>query len=360
MPDDVFTKHPHDNTPLGRNTTPVSECDVHSATVGSKACKAIDVPILSCASIWLRVQKEAEAWIAPGGKLIADPVARNRRINQAYAQLWLADRRFQWAGLAAFASKQVGCGLLHAADNIQNSQEEIATAGRIGVMGNADSAAASAMPSGIAGSSAYMYQQLALGNTTLFLDIYPLHRFFMLRGYPLHRFYMLRGLKALQACLKERELIFKDVIWPIDQAKLAFGKSSNDILEAFKMIEHGQIAKSVERLAHHEQINVLQAAIYNDIIMRRALDANQFSWATNFPTGVAAEISLTLSAECKRPSGSLAVMFSKNKDAKLYEESQRLAFVYKAAAYFDNLLNQNTRKDVEASINEIAQAGGRW
>jgi hypothetical protein len=350
MPEDVFTKHQHDSTPLGRNTTPLPECDVHSATIGGKACKALDVPILSCASIWLRVQKEAEAWIAPGGKLIADPVARNRRINQAYAQLWLADKRFQWAGLAAFASKQVGCGLLHAADNINKSQEEMAAnAYRPDITGSADIATMNTIPAAISASSAYMYQQLALGNTTLFLDIYPLHRF-----------YMLRGLKALQACLKERELIFKDVIWPIDQAKLAFGKSSNDILEAFKMIENGQIAKSVERLAHHEQINVLQAAIYNDIIMRRALDANQFSWATNFPTGVAAEISLTLSAECKRTSGSFTVIFSKNKNAKLYEESQRMAFVYMAAAHFDNLLNQNTRKDVEASINAIAQAGGSW
>jgi hypothetical protein len=279
MPDDLFTQHRHDNTPLGRNTLPVAECDVHDANLNGKACKAIDVPVLGCASIWLRVQREAEAWIAPDGKLIADPIARNRRINQAYAQLWLADKRFQWAGLAAFASKQVGCGLLHAADNINKSQEEMAAnAYRPDITGSADIAAMNTIPAAISASSAYMYQQLALGNTTLFLDIYPLHRF-----------YMLRGLKALQACLKERELIFKDVIWPIDQAKLAFGKSSNDILEAFKMIENGQIAKSVERLAHHEQINVLQAAIYNDIIMRRALDANQFSWATNFPTGVAAE-----------------------------------------------------------------------
>ena len=62
--------------------------------------------------------------MAPGGKLIADPKARNSAINAAYAQLWLDDPRFQWAGLAAFASKQVGCGLLHAADSIDKIQAE--------------------------------------------------------------------------------------------------------------------------------------------------------------------------------------------------------------------------------------------
>ncbi|MRX10008.1 hypothetical protein GJ697_19400 [Pseudoduganella sp. FT25W] len=347
MPDDVFTKHPLDNTPLGRNTTPVSECDIHSATVGSKACKAIDVPILSCSSIWLRVQKEAEAWIAPGGKLIADPVARNRRINQAYAQLWLADRRFQWTGLAAFASKQVGCGLLHAADNIQKSQEEIATASRIGVMGNADSAAASAMPSGIAGSSAYMYQQLALGNTTLFLDIYPLHRFFMLRGY-----------KHLHSCLPQRAEISQMIIWPAEKTRIPFGKSFDEILKAFKMIENNEVTQSVKVLAYHEQINILQPAIYDTTAMRLALDANQLSWATDFPTGVAAEIELTLSAECKSQSSSRNIWFSKNRTAKLYDKDQRMAFVYQAATRFDNLLSGSSKPNVEASIAEIAANGG--
>ncbi|MRW85222.1 hypothetical protein GJ698_14130 [Pseudoduganella sp. FT26W] len=308
----------------------------------------MDVPILSCASIWLRVQKEAEAWIAPGGKLIADPVARNRRINQAYAQLWLADKRFQWAGLAAFASKQVGCGLLHAADNINKSQEEMAAnAYRPDIASSADIAAMNTIPAAISASSAYMYQQLALGNTTLFLDIYPLHRF-----------YMLRGLKHLQGCLRERALIFKDIIWPIAQTKLAFGQPARDIVEAFEMVENNLIAKSVERFAHHEQINVLQATIYSDIAMRRALDANQFSWAVNFPTGVAAEISLTLSAECKTVAGPLTIMFSRNKTARLYDEDERMKFVYAAAARFDDLLKGSAEKNIEDSINEIARNGG--
>ncbi|WWV52417.1 hypothetical protein V0M98_07290 [Pseudomonas silesiensis] len=83
-----------------------------------------DLPGLVCQNLWRGYQQRAEAIVAPGGTLIADPKARNRAINAAYARLWLEDQRFQWAGLAAFASKQVGCGLLHAADSIDKIQAE--------------------------------------------------------------------------------------------------------------------------------------------------------------------------------------------------------------------------------------------
>lgn len=349
MSNEVFTKHHHDPVPLHRNTMPVAECGVHNATVGGKTCKAIDVPILGCASVWLRVQKEAEAWITSGGKLIADPIQRNRRINQAYAQLWMADKRFQWTGLAAFASKQVGCGLLHAAGNIEKAQEEMRqNRARIDIMNSGDGAAIDIMPSAIGGSSAYMFQQLALGNTLLFLDIYPLHRF-----------YMLRGFQHLQTCISERATIVDKVIWPIEKTKLPFGKSFNEIMTGFTMIEANEIARSVRILAQHEQLNILQTAMYDDRAMRRALDANQFSWATNFPTGVAAEVQLTLSSECREKSGAATIWFPKNKAARLYDRDQRMIFVYEAANRFDKLLHGNERAGIEKSIQEIAASGGK-
>ena len=83
-----------------------------------------DVPILTCDCLWRIYQREAEEIVAPGGVLIADSIERNRAINAAYARLWLHDSRFQWAGLAAFASKQVGCGLLHAAGMTARIQAE--------------------------------------------------------------------------------------------------------------------------------------------------------------------------------------------------------------------------------------------
>lgn len=88
-----------------------------------------------------------------------------------------------------------------------------------------------------------MFQQLALGNTTLFLDIYPLHRF-----------YMLRGFSALQKCLPEREEISKQVIWIAENTK--FGKPFTQIVDAFELIEKNQIARSVQTMAEHEQLNI--------------------------------------------------------------------------------------------------------
>ena len=66
---------------------------------------------------------------------------RNRVINSAYAQLWRLDNPFEWAGLAASASKQVGCGLLHAAQSIEKIQtiyeaaEQLRRSARKGVLG---------------------------------------------------------------------------------------------------------------------------------------------------------------------------------------------------------------------------------
>jgi uncharacterized Zn-binding protein involved in type VI secretion len=77
-----------------------------------------------CENLWRDYQLRVENVVAPGGKLIADPKARNKAINAAYAQLWRLDSRFQWAGLAAFASKQVGCGLLHAAESVEKIRAE--------------------------------------------------------------------------------------------------------------------------------------------------------------------------------------------------------------------------------------------
>ena len=107
-PDDLDMKK------LWDSTCELPTCKRETSTAGPNPKTRVEVPLLTCNCLWRRFQKEAEDWVAPGGVLIADPQARNRKINAAYAQLWLADNRFQWAGLAAFASKQVGCGLIHA------------------------------------------------------------------------------------------------------------------------------------------------------------------------------------------------------------------------------------------------------
>jgi hypothetical protein len=222
-----FKDHECDEQVLHKNTKPLSECQSHLLTEENKRkTRVTKVPLLTCECVWRSYQKEAEDIVAPGGMLIADPKARNRVINSAYAKLWLSDHRFQWAGLAAFASKQVGCGLLHAAESIESIQAEYDAAQRMdksakrswGFPGlfsvgkidkqkqrdyerarrnnpvpSADIRRDGELLSLVQQQYEYVYEKLAIGNTTLFLDVFPLHAF-----------YKKRGLKELETCLKSR------------------------------------------------------------------------------------------------------------------------------------------------------------
>ncbi|MET0982787.1 MAG: hypothetical protein ABWY02_11850 [Telluria sp.] len=348
MPDAPFTSHPHDQIPLGRNVVPIPECSVNPVLQNGKVIEAVDVKILSCASVWLRCQREAEKWISDcDGKPLTNALLVNSRINAAYAYLWLHDNRFQWAGLAAFASKQVGCGLLHAAATVAKNRREVervqksfAAAAAPGVgfatMGNA----------AVAKGSDHMEDQLALGNKTLFLDIYPLHRF-----------YMLRGIKGMRTCLEERQQIRGKVLWP-DAVKnvLPFGKRFPEILRGFEEIERGNLAESVRQLARHEQLNVLQTIIYNNAGTRVALDGNQFAWVTGLPTGDYTEVQLTLSAQCA-PKKGWTTWLSRSLNVQLYNETDRMEFVDRAAADFDRLLRKQ-RPQLERSLKEIFMGKG--
>lgn len=347
----IFTRHKYDDVPLHRNVEPVTECQLAPCQAGGKPSNVVKVPILGAASIWLRCQREAEEWIAPAGKLITDPILRNRRINAAYAQLWLADNRFQRAGLAAFASKQVGCGLLHSAQKVSGAMQDIAAMADSGrYASNTELAYASTLPAGTGAGAGYMFGQLGLGNMALFLDIYPLHRFFMLRGGD-----------HLASHLESRQSIAPQVFWPVDKKTLEFGKPFKEIKDGFNAVARDQVAASVLLFAQHEQVNILQAVIYNDFAMQRALDANQFAWATGFPSGMAEAIELTLSARCQPDkTGRLSVAFSRHKRAKLYDEAQRMVFVRRAAERFDNLLRSPERPALENAITAIAEGNIAW
>jgi hypothetical protein len=296
------------------------------------------VIVKTCANRWFEVQKEAEAIVAPAGRLIADPRARNARINSAYAKLWLSDNRFQWAGLAAFASKQVGCGLLHASTLSQRAQQNARVAG-------ADIGASIAY-GGIESASQQMFELLALGNTTLFLDIYPLHLF-----------YQRYGIERLRTCFRDRQNLAGKVLWPVDQKLLPFGYPFNEAVEGFEQIDQGRVTRSVYSFATHEQINVLQKIMYNRTDMQALLRANQAEWVIDMPSGIAADIQLTLSAQCSPVSG-MTESFPRTMSANLAEPDQRMSFVKRAADRFDALLHGSQRPQVERSIQAIGSGGG--
>ena len=373
-----FKDQPSDQQRLNHNSTPIADCECKEELLyGSKAL-ITDVPILTCACLWRHYQREAEEIVAPGGVLIADPVERNRVINAAYARLWLHDSRFQWAGLAAFASKQVGCGLLHAADSIEHIRDEYESrqrvrdsrrefglltpdkmseqAGELREYKEAD--ARNPVPSvdfRATGDDLSLVQQqfrhvhdmMALGNTTLFLDVFPLHEF-----------YAKRGFRELKKCLEARAGIFGHpkfpVMWPVGKEKLEYGLDYPEILLGFEAIEDGDIAGSVEHLAWHEQQNILQPTIYKDRQLVSLLRANHASYVTGFPSGAAKAIELTLTSQCERVEDERTIGFSNNPLADLSDIQQRMPFVLRAAARFDQMLNDTNRSVLEQSIIEIA------
>jgi hypothetical protein len=376
-PDDLDMKK------LWDSTCELPTCKRETNTAGPNPKTRVEVPLLTCNCLWRRFQKEAEDWVAPGGVLIADPQARNRKINAAYAQLWLADNRFQWAGLAAFASKQVGCGLIHATklqtaiaaqkaalEKLRTApsetlfegfgfkfsktnpevEQELEKARAANPMPTEDITIGDNPRSVVQQQLDYVYEMLALGNTSLFLDVYPLHRFFMVRGY-----------KEMEKCLKSRRSLEKEVMWPI-ASKVQFGVDAGEIYRTFEAIDAGEIAESVQQMARHEQLNILQPAMYEDThfstLMRGTHAGNYVSVVTGLFSGAAEEIQLTLASQCKAPDNR-QVSFSKNPIANLADRDQRMEFVLRAADQFDALLkNPTTRAQLKQSITDIANGGG--
>ena len=379
MTTQALVPHELDTKKLWDSTVELSACKRITSHDGRNPKTTIVVPILTCRCLWKRFQREAEDWIAPGGVLIADPQARNRRINAAYAQLWLADNRFQWAGLAAFASKQVGCGLLHAVtlderieaekkayqqlrdkapqdlldrrrlSNIRPKSEEWHAwdqARQQNPLPQASNPLLGGAVATLQDQLKYVHEMLALGNTALFLDVYPLHRF-----------YMVRGFEEMQTCLEDRNSLKDEVIWPIAD-KVEFGALQIDVSNSFRAIESGNIAKGVEFMASHEQLNILQPAMYDEPDFAKLMQGTQagdvLSIVTGLFTGISEEIQLTLASQCK-VTDDRRISFSSNPFANLADKNQRMEFVVRAATQFDQLLkNPITRAQLERSIFEIS------
>jgi hypothetical protein len=293
-----------------------------------------------CVECWRYFQKRAEVIVAA-----SDPIAINRCINAAYATLWLEDHRFQWAGLAAFASKQVGCGLLNAAELVNTSARNgVSGLGAMALLGPASWASIYpgevAMNAATGAGSAQVYRMLAKGNMSLFLDVWPLHMF-----------YKQFGLQRFLRCLPERQELRGSVLWPI-AAAVPFGKFQPQVISGFKAIDSGDLTGGVKYLAEHEQLNILQPAMYDDSEFALLMRANQFAWALNIPTGSAREIQLAFANQCTVTGANARIeMFSREPLANLADPNQRMAFVLRAAQRFDQLLHDPLQKyDVENSI----------
>jgi hypothetical protein len=168
---------------------------------------------------------------------------------------------------------------------------------------------------------------------------------------------MERGWKEFDEYLPKRQTNKYPVYWKVGSELLPFGTPFSDIRDGFARMDRGELAGSVEALARHEQLNILQRILYDDAVTRRRLELNQYAIVTGIPTGDAETIELTLAAQCKAKPG-FTLPFSPDRYAKLWVAEQRMKFVLRAAEQFNRLLNSSARPRVEESIRTIAAGGG--
>lgn len=189
---------------------------------------------------------DRDAWCTMLEKDLPDEsrtVARNLAITSRYAALYLQEPfLFKWAGMAAFASRQVGFGLaifelIHAPSAKQSSAEKALTLAGIPVY------LASLLHT--AAADRFFLQDLDVirkGNNAIYRDIAWAHAA-----------YLHGGLAELEAGCGEREQEFMLAGFRmIDEGRSALLSDTGNS-EALRLIREGNIL-----LLRHEQLNTLQ------------------------------------------------------------------------------------------------------
>lgn len=100
-----------------------------------------------------------------------------------------------------------------------------------------------------------------------------------------------------------------------------------------------------------------QPTIYENLHLVALLRGNHFSYVTDFPSGVAQAIELTLTSQCQRVDDGRTIGFDTNPLADLSDIDQRMAFVLWQGR-FDQMLNNDDRHALAQSIHEIATMEG--
>jgi hypothetical protein len=195
-------------------------------------------PPFDCGASWGDAEAAADQVINKS----ADPIERNKHINAAYAKMYLEDPKLEWLGAAAFASKQVGCGIKDA-----KRYKDIAEVDR--QSWNPDGPNPIIQLQG--GYAEPVYDSLANGNKAVFKDIYPAHVF-----------YKKHGFDKLKQCGTARQP-------PLDKK----------VLDGFADIEAGHSATGAMKILQHEQMDILQARdVFGNQAMVDAMKMNQ--WAS--------------------------------------------------------------------------------
>lgn len=281
-----------------------------------------------CVALWKKYDDEAKAIIAPAG---GDHQLRNKIINGAYSKLYLSDPCFVWAGLAGYASKQVGCALA-TAKTMSKAGYGIGGAGvgtGIAVLPGA------AVAAGTRATAAYMFTMLGEGNRDLFLDVHPLHRFFQEQGFA-----------RMAECAEERN-----------------PKLTPEALRGFAALDDYKrtgdkkyLRKSLDAIAEHEQINILQKQVYDDWRVKAMLRINQ----TGIPL-VTSPAVLVLGPGCTARPGDKVSTFDNGKRTRLDNVPERMDWIAKTAdEYMKGEGGAKMKDDLGAIERAGRMAGGHY
>lgn len=261
-----------------------------------------------------RVWQEAES-LRDAVNVEDDPQKRNVVISAKYAQIYQAHPELYWAGTAAFASKQVGCGM--------------AEAKRVG--GGAGQIAAAIIafpifgPSGVPlgdelGEDAALHF-LGKGNKDVFHEIYP-----VLLLYSAFKECGWGDANVLLDCLRDKGV-------------------HEDLVDAMALIIGGDAANGALMMLYHEQAATLQTTAYDYPsfqVMLRASDV--------FNIG---DPSIALAAQCTADS-QYTVEYS---GGNLWNYDDRWPYAEKVANRFIELA-QSDPDYINGQLDQIIEAAG--
>lgn len=271
--------------------------------------------------------------------LEADFSVRAARIAGTYASFYLEKEdggneklkeRFYWMGLAAFASKQVMCGL------------------------NFTTHATVAMP--IWKPVIDMGKNgLGKGNFWLFQDIFCWHWFYS--KFP-NKFEECSGQRNSEAFDGKVKSALKGLPWATEALEATDNfKIKQEVVDAFLMVKQTEEQstesdrqelqfKSLLATAKHEQLNILQPLIYEDPVFRTILDAQKA--AEGLPFVPLRSAAFSTACDVKEPE-----LREQMTEGDLYNGQDRMEFIEKVAVKYHELMTQQ-KEYMERTITEIA------
>jgi hypothetical protein len=316
---------------------------------------------VSCEQSWSFAQLEAIKRLSVQEKsffsgkskfaLISDFSVRAARIAGNYARFYLEleeggkpefKGRFYWMGLAAFASKQVMCGL-----DFTKFAQKASTVLMVSPVTYVEANAAI-----LVGKNG-----LGKGNFWLFQDIFCWHWLYVKCS---DEFMTCKSVRDVNTYEKETKSRVKDLPW----ASAALSsinnlKKTSEIDEAFDLIksveslpsgparEAAQL-ESLLKIADHEQLRILQPLIYDDWTFQKILDGQALS--EGMPYVPLRSAAFSVACDVTEPKHRVQMT---DEDGKLYAAKERMKFIAAIAKQYHKLMRLETKR-MESVITEIA------